>query len=313
MALVELGTLDALRGTDLTARSLAAKAGVPPDRMLVLLKAGAALGLLDILPDDGFGLSRKGAALIGAPGLTDMIRHHRVLYRDLENPAAFMRGETETELAAFWPYVFGAAGATDPADADRYSDLMARSQIMVAEETLRAVSLTRIHRLMDVGGGSGAFLEAAGRATPGLSLILLDLPAVAPAAEARFRAAGLWDRATVVSGDFRTGPLPSGADAISLVRVLYDHSDETVARLLSAAREALPKGGRLIISEPMTGGDAPSRAGDVYFAFYCMAMRTGRARSAAEICQLLAQAGFSDIRSLKTGRPFITSVVTSVS
>ena len=82
---------------------------------------------------------------------------------------------------------------------------------------------------------------------------------------------------------------------------------------MSAAREALPKGGRLIISEPMTGGDAPSRAGDVYFAFYCMAMRTGRARSAAEICQLLAQAGFSDIRSLKTGRPFITSVVTSVS
>ena len=37
-----------------------------------------------------------------------MIAHHDVLYRDLADPVAFFRGETDTELARFWPYVFAA-------------------------------------------------------------------------------------------------------------------------------------------------------------------------------------------------------------
>jgi demethylspheroidene O-methyltransferase len=277
------------------------------------LKAGVALGILEALPDDCFSLSRKGAALIGAPGLTDMIRHHRVLYRDLEDPAAFLRGETETELAAFWPYVFGADSGMNPVDAARYSDLMAKSQMMVAEETLRAVSLSGITRLMDIGGGSGTFLEAAGRTSPDMRLTLFDLPAVAPSAKARLRAAGQWDRADIISGDFRADVLPRGADAISLVRVLYDHSDQTVATLLGSVRAALPKGGRLIISEPMAGAESPTRPGDVYFAFYCMAMRTGRARSPQEIVALLAEAGFRNVRQCTTHRPFVTSVIEAVS
>ncbi|MEM7547272.1 MAG: methyltransferase [Pseudomonadota bacterium] len=311
MALVELGVLDALRTDDLGARTLAARAAVPDDRMVVLLNAGVALDLLERVGEN-YGLSRKGAALIGAPGLTDMIRHHRVLYRDLEDPAAFLRGETETELAGFWPYVFGAAGAEDPETAARYSHLMAESQRMVAEETLRAISLKDVNRLMDVGGGTGAFLTAAGAKYPDLRLTLMDLPAVVPEATERFARAGLAPRATIRPGDFRQGDLPDGADAISLVRVLYDHGDETVAKLLADVREALPQGGRLIISEPMTGGAVPTRPGDVYFAFYCMAMRTGRARSADEIAALLTAAGFAKIRRPLALRPFITTALEAV-
>ena len=38
-------------------------------------------------------------------------------------------------------------------------------------------------------------------------------------------------------------PCPTGADAISLVRVLYDHDDATVARLLAPVHAALPRAG----------------------------------------------------------------------
>ena len=62
----------------------------------------------------------------------------------------------------------------------------------------------------------------------------------------------------------------------------------------------------------MTGGDTPERAGDAYFALYCMAMRTGRARSAAQIAALLKVAGFDDIRIPRARRPYITSVVLGV-
>jgi demethylspheroidene O-methyltransferase len=311
MALVELGVLDALRDGPQTVKALAHRHRLSPDRMEILTQAGAALGLLN-RRRDRISLTRRGAALLGVPGLAAMIRHHRVLYRDLENPVAFLRGETEPELAGFWPYVFGPGAEIDPEAAERYSDLMADSQALVAEETLRAVSFRSTRRLMDVGGGTGVFLASAARANPELSGLLFDLPEVASQASQRFARDGLSDRLTVVPGSFRTDPLPGGADAISLVRVLYDHSDDTVAALLASVFAALPPGGRVIVSEPMSGGTRPDRATDTYFALYTLAMGTGRTRSAARICTLLAAAGFSDARALRTARPFVTSVVAAV-
>ena len=120
------------------------------------------------------------------------------------------------------------------------------------------------------------------------------------------------DRVAIVPGSFREDNLPDGADAISLIRVLYDHSDETVRDLLARVFAALPAGGRLIVSEPMGGGARPDRAADVYFAFYTMAMQTGRTRSAAEISALLAAAGFADVTPFKAARPYVTQVITAV-
>ena len=62
------------------------------------------------------------------------------------------------------------------------------------------------------------------------------------------------------------------------------------------------RGGRLIVSEPMSGGDKPHRAGDVYFAFYTMAMRTGKARSANQIAQMCQKIGFRSILIPKAPR-----------
>jgi len=62
----------------------------------------------------------------------------------------------------------------------------------------------------------------------------------------------------------------------------------------------------------MSGGDAPERAGDAYFALYTLAMGTGRARSAAQITALLHSAGFEGITAHKAARPFITRAITAV-
>jgi demethylspheroidene O-methyltransferase len=278
--------------------------------MTLLLRAATALGLTETAGQGAYRTSRRGAALLGVPGLEGMIAHHHMLYRDLADPLAMLRGE-ETELAAFWPYVFGAGAATDPETARRYSDLMADTQVLVAEETLRLTDFSGARDVLDIGGGTGAFLTALGRAHTGPRLHLFDLPAVAPAAEARFAAAGLADRARISAGSFRDDTLPRGADVATLIRVLYDHRDETVRPLLAAIHAMLPAGGRLVVSEPMTGGARPNRSGDVYFRFYCMAMGTGTARSAAEISALLAEAGFDRIERPASTRPFVTSVVTA--
>ena len=311
LALVELQILERLRAGPATPGDLGLACGVAPERMQILLQAGAAMKLLR-RRGARYGLARKGAALLGVPGLRTMIRHHRAFYRDLEDPVALLRGPEQTELSRFWPYVIGARGGIDPGTAQTYSDLMAQSQGLVAEDTLRQISLRGVTRLMDVGGGTGAFLGAVARRYPRLRLTLFDLPDVIATAPARLEKVGLQDRVDCAAGSFRDDPLPSGADAISLIRVLYDHSDETVRALLAKVHDALPPGGRLIISESMSGGHRPERSGDIYFAFYTMAMQTGRTRSAAEIRALCSEAGFTRIRSPRPLRPFVTSVLTAV-
>ncbi len=312
MALVELRVLHLVQDGAKSAAQMAVLCAVPPDRMQVLLQAGAGLGLLRRQRDGRFALALRGASVLAVPGLQAMVLHHRALYDDLADPVSFLRGGDDTRLARFWPYVFGAAGAVDPSVTATYSDLMAESQVLVAEDTLAMVSLSGVRRLMDVGGGTGAFLAAVGAAYPVVQLALFDLPVVLGGAGQRLARSGLSGRVTLHPGSFRDDPLPQGADAISLVRVLYDHDDSTVARLLANAHAALPPGGRLIISEPMSGGATPDRTTDVYFAVYTMAMQTGRTRSAQEIGSLLQAAGFVNI-SNKTGfRPFVTSVITAV-
>ena len=230
-----------------------------------------------------------GAALTGAPGVTEMVRHHALFYRDLSDPVALLRDGTEPELARFWAYVGGATTHDMPTDvAASYSTLMAVSQTMVAEETLAAAPLTGVRHLLDIGGGEGAFLEAALRATPGLRATLFDLPAVAARAAKRFEAAGLQAATEVRGGSFLDDPLPEGADAISLIRVLYDHDDDVVAGLLSRVHAVLPPGGRLLVSEPMSGGARPTKAGDAYFGFYTLAMGTGQPRSPERHRELLS-------------------------
>ncbi len=305
LALVELRLLHRLAEAPADTATLAELSDLGPDRMAILLQAGAALKLLR-RRGDIWHLTPRGAAFLTVPGLVAMVRHHPVLYRDLTDPVAFFRGQTQPELAAFWPYVFGAGGATDPAVTAQYSALMADSQGLVAADTLQLVDFRGFRHLMDVGGGTGAFLAAVAVARPALKLTLFDLPVVVAGV-----APDLARRITIAPGSFRDDPLPQGADAISLIRVLYDHSDATVAALLRAVHDALPPGGTVVISEPMSGGQRPDPATDVYFAIYTLAMQTGRTRSATEIAGFLQEAGFEHPVVYRGFRPFVTSAVTA--
>ena len=190
-----------------------------------------------------------------------------------------------------------------------YSALMAASQPLVASEILDAYPVGRHRCLLDVGGGEGAFLAAAGARAPRLRLMLFDLPAVAERARHRFAAAGLGGRAQAFGGSFLDDALPEGADVISLVRVVHDHDDDAVRRLLRAVRAALPVGGTLLLAEPMAETPGAERMGDAYFGFYLLAMGSGRPRSATALTRMLGASGFARIRNLRTSTPLLTSVL----
>ncbi len=313
LACVRLGLFRLLANGPQSEAALISALNLPPDAARLLLRAAAALGLVDYRRKGRVGLGPLGAALVGNPGIGAMIEHHAMLYADLQDPVALMRGEcTVTELETYWAYAVADQPAKLSASAVAdYSSLMALSQPLVAAEVITAYPLHRHRCLLDIGGGEGAFLSEIASAAPALKLMLFDLPAVAARAETRLAARGLADRTIIVGGDFLVDPLPSGADIVSLVRVLHDHHDATVLALLRAIRKIMPPNGTLLIVEPMSGTEGAEPVGDAYFGFYLLAMKRGRPRTPEELRALLAAAGFGDCRLLRNNTPLVTRVLTA--
>lgn len=304
LACVRLGLFDVLADGPLPTAALCRRLDLHEPQALRLLSAAAALQLVE-RRGEAWGLGPLGAVMVGNTPLHAMIEHHASLYRDLADPVSLLRGErTATELGRYWAYAdndaAGELGAQRVAD---YSALMAASQPLIADQVLAAYPIARHRCLLDVGGGEGVFLCAAARRAPALRLMLLDLPAVAERARARFAAAGIADRAEAIGGDFLNRPLPHGADIASLVRVMFDHHDDNAMRILRAVRAALPADGTLLVAEPMAGTRGAEPMGDAYFGFYLMAMGSGRSRSPQRLAQMLQAAGFGAIRQLPTRIP----------
>lgn len=311
LACVRLRLFEILAEGPQTLADLSVRLSLSQEATARLLWAAVSLRLAARRGKDRFGLGDLGAAMAGNPGIAAMVEHHALLYADLGDPVALLRGERhDTALARYWPY----ARAGDPAalDAGRvaaYSALMSASQRLIAGEVLAAYALDRHRCLLDVGGGEGTFLAEAAARAPHLRLVLFDLPAVAERAQGRLAAAGLADRVRVVGGDFFSDPLPGGADIVSLIRVVHDHDDAAAAALLAAVRRALPADGTLLLAEPMSGTPGAEPIGDAYFGFYLLAMGSGRPRTPGELATLLRRAGFGRIRRIPTCMPLQTCLI----
>jgi demethylspheroidene O-methyltransferase len=313
LACVRLDLFAALADGPRSLGILAARCGLAPEAMERLLRAAISIRLVERAGEGLYALGAQGATLQGNPSLAAMIEHHALFYEDLVDPVALLKGEKrDTALKRFWAY----AKAEDPAAvaperAAAYSTLMAKTQGFIARDVLDAYDFARHRAVLDIGGGEGAFLSAVGAAHPSLSLNLFDLPAVAARAAERFAAAGLAARAETYGGDFFADALPHGADLATFVRVLHDHDDDAVSKLLRAAHTALGPGGRLLIAEPLAGTPGAESAGDGYFGLYLAAMGSGRARTFDELSMLLRSNGFSSIRLHATRQPLLVRVITA--
>ncbi|MEO0575139.1 MAG: methyltransferase [Pseudomonadota bacterium] len=307
MSCVALDWFNRLAGGPVAIATLADEARLPIAAAQRLLRAAHTLQLTEPRAADSVALGPLGAAMIGDPGIAAMAAHHHLLYADMSDPLGLLRGEkSDTALSRYWGYATSATPEDLPADdVAPYSALMAASQPMIAEQVLAALSMKPYEHILDIGGGVGAFLDAVHARYPHLRRTLFDLPGVIAARGARE------DDVTAVGGSFLGSELPAGADLISLVRIVHDHDDDVVLKLLSNIRQIIPKHGTLLIAEPMAGTGGAETVGDVYFGFYLLAMGSGRARTLNEINELLGASGFSPASRHKTPVPLIASVLTA--
>ena len=142
-----------------------------------------------------------------------------------------------------------------------------------------------------IGGGHGGFITAILRAHPSVHGILTELDRAVPGARAHLAANGVADRCDVLSLDFFTDPLPSGAGGYLLAHVIHNWDDERALAILRAARAAIPTDGRLLLVESIIpDDDAPHLAKDLEIRV--LTITSGGERTESEYARLLTEAGF---------------------
>jgi len=166
-----------------------------------------------------------------------------------------------------------------------------------AGPVVREVGTEGVRRLLDVGGGSGAYAIAFAKASPVLHAEVLDLEPVTRIAQKHIRQADLQNRITTKVGDLTKDELGSGYDLVLLSAICHMLGPEENQDLLGRCCRALRPGGRIVIRDFILEPDKTAPKGAALFALNMLvATRNGSTYTEAEYTSWLQQAGFSHVR-----------------
>jgi SAM-dependent methyltransferase len=181
---------------------------------------------------------------------------------------------------------------------------MHRGAAQRAPLVVRAVGTEGVDRLLDVGGGSGAYSIAFARASATLRADILDLPTVLPIAEGHVAEAGLAGRVTTRAGDLRTDDLGTGFDLVLLSSICHMLGPEENRDLLSRAARALAPGGRVVVSDFVLDEDGTGPRQAVLFSINMLVgTPSGRSYRESEYRAWLEEAGLVGIERVRLPGP----------
>jgi len=199
----------------------------------------------------------------------------------------------------------GETAYADVLDADNWASVPDESQLRMFTAAIHAASFpaamgVAIHgdfagvtRLLDVGGGSGCFCIALGLQHPGMSLTVMELPAVCRIVSEYAGRYGLGDRIATHGADMFRDDWPRGYDAHFLSNIFHDWSPDKCRALAARSFDALPPGGRIYLHEELPND---THDGPLLTMLYAMNMvawtRGGKQYSLNELNSILTDAGF---------------------
>ena len=173
-----------------------------------------------------------------------------------------------------------------------------------AGAVVRAVGAAEVRRMLDVGGGSGAYSIAFAKANPELAADILDLGEVAPIAQGHIDQAGVGERVRVRAGDLRVDKLGQGYDLVFVSAICHMLDEGENRDLLCRCRDALRPGGRVVVQEFILEPDKTAPKSAALFALNMLVgTRAGSAYSEPEYAAWLAEAGFLDVRRVRLPGP----------
>lgn len=282
-----LGVGDALadgpRGVD----DLATAVGADPDALYRLLRALAALGVLDEREDRTFALTEVGAGLRGdvPESLRDWAAFIGRSYyweawsqllhsvRTGENAFRKVHGVDP------WGYRL-----REPAEGAIFDRAMAATSRRVTDALVAAYDFGRFGRLVDVGGGNGGLIRALLERHPESRGVLFDQPHVVEGAAPA-------DRLEIVGGSF-FDRVPPGGDAYILKWILHDWEDPEASAILRVVRAAMGDGAVVLVVERELAGPNEGPEGKLS-DLNMMVVPGGRERSRDEYAALFRDAGLA--------------------
>jgi ubiquinone/menaquinone biosynthesis C-methylase UbiE len=243
------------RGAD-TVPTLAGAIGVAENRLVSLLAALKSVGL--IIEREGKLANAPATSkflVAGAPGdFRDYVRlvNGAFGYESLRHLTRALRGERVVADKGIYEGMVYSAGIGGEA----FSSAQHAGSLGPARLMAKRTPLSGRKRLLDVGGGSGAYTLAFLTANPGLKATILDFAATVDTARRTMREAGLSDRVAHLAGDAVTTDWPAGHDAVLMSYVWSAIGEADIAVLCRRAFEALPPGGIVLVHDFMVDDSA---------------------------------------------------------
>lgn len=199
----------------------------------------------------------------------------------------------------------------NPEESAVFNAAMVNVTQMFVPAVLEAYDFGETRVLADIGGGHGSVLASILQKYPNMKGILFDLQHVVAGAGAYLQSMSVFDRCTILAGDFFTN-VPAGADTYIMKNIIHDWPDDKAIPILKNTRAALQqrKGGRLLLLElVIPPGNEPhlSKLADIEM----LALAGGRERTEEEYRSLLQAGGFRLIRIVptKSAQSIIEAVV----
>jgi len=297
LSALELDVFTAV-GEGATAAVVARRCGTDRRATELLLNALVALGVLR-LTGDAYANAPAAAQFFVADAPDDAriaLRHNLSLWSTWSSLTDAVR-EGHTALRAEmrergddWTVPFIAAmhrGAT------------ARAPLVV-----EAVGARGVRRMLDVGGGSGAYAIAFAHADPELTAVVLDLPTVLPIAAGHIEEAGLSKRVTTRAGDLRKDDFGRDFDLVFLSSICHMLGPDGNRDLLARAARALAPGGRVVIQDFILEPDRTGPRQAVLFAINMLVgTEAGSTYTEADYAAWLTAAGLSELRRVRLRGP----------
>jgi len=161
------------------------------------------------------------------------------------------------------------------------------------EGLVRALGLSGVNTMLDLGGGPGT--NAMTIARQGVKATIFDLPATIAIARKVARREGV-KGIGFIAGDFHTDPIGAGYDLILISQIFHAYSREENIALLAKCRKALNPGGRVAVQEfPINDARTSPPHSALFSVNMLVGTPSGRCYSPAEMKQWLRETGFKNI------------------
>jgi (2Fe-2S) ferredoxin/predicted O-methyltransferase YrrM len=169
---------------------------------------------------------------------------------------------------------------------------------------VKALGTTSVRRILDLGGGSGAYSIAFAKASPDVQCEILDLPEVVPLTSEYVSKAGVSAQVSIRAGDMLHDVFGEGYDIIMLNAICHMFSEEQNLDIFRRARQALAPNGRLVVQDFILN---PDKAGPQHAALFSVNMLVGTdagsTYSEAEYAGWMKAAGLTEVHRIKLSGP----------